>query len=358
MNEFLILNGRNISFREIRESTPEVNSEFEESTISFCRQWLNGQATFSLKTSGSTGVPKTISVTREQMLASANQTIDFFNLSPDDTVLVCLNTAYIAGIMMLVRGMQSGARIIAVDPIGNPLASMEEPVEFLAVVPLQLNNILEDPASMLKLESIRSTIVGGAPVSPVLMKKIASTRAAIWATFGMTETLTHFALRQLNPVWEEAFTVLNQTTIHLDDRGCLVVKSPVTDNREVVTNDLAEIAAANKFIWIGRIDNIINSGGVKLQVEDIEAKATSLLEDLQLHNNFFIGALPDEKLHEKVCLLVEADEEIEALEKADLARYFDKYAAPKRIAYLPRFVYTPTGKINRSASIKLADLLG
>jgi O-succinylbenzoic acid--CoA ligase len=291
------------------------------------------------------------------MLASARQTINFFNLTANDTVLVCLNTAYIAGIMMLVRGLEAGAKIIAIEPDGNPLADIDEPIDFMAIVPLQLNNILEEPSSLLKIESIRGSIVGGAPVSPVLMKKLASTKAAVWATFGMTETLTHFALRQLNPTLEEAFAVLNQTKIKLDDRGCLVINSPVTNNNDVITNDLARQHDDHSFTWLGRVDNIINSGGLKLQIEALETKAIKLMNDLKLDNNFFIGALPDEQLNEKVCLLIEANQEIDALEEAALGNYFDKFERPKRIAYLPRFVYTPTGKINRQATLNLISLL-
>ena len=354
----MILNGREIGYKDIRDGNIDANTEFEETTLSFCRQWLNEETSFSLNTSGSSGAPKTIEISRQQMLASARQTINFFNLAPKDTVLVCLNTAYIAGIMMLVRGLESGAKIITIEPEGNPLVEIDDTIDFLAIVPLQLNNILEDPTTLLKLESVKSTIVGGAPVSYTLQNKLSSTRASVWATFGMTETLTHFALRQLNPELEASYTVLDQTEIRLDERGCLVVKSPVTNNQELNTNDLAELSGDHKFKWLGRIDNVINSGAVKLQIEALEEKAVALLETLKLTNNFFIGALPDDTLGEKVCLLIEANEEIEALEKADLSSYFDKYEAPRRIAYLPRFVYTPTGKINRAASLRLIDLMG
>jgi O-succinylbenzoic acid--CoA ligase len=356
MNDILILNGQEIAYEDIKAGKVAGNTDFEEATLLFCRQWLNGQASFSLKTSGSTGTPKEIKVSREQMLASARQTINYFNLVPADSVLVCLNTAYIAGIMMLVRGFVAESKIIAVEPKANPLLDIEQKVDFLAVVPLQLEEILTNDATRDRLDRIRATIVGGAPVSYLLQKDLSRTAAQVWATFGMTETLTHFALRQLNPILESTYTAFDETTISMDNKGCLVVSSAVTNGEELVTNDLVELKSLNEFEWVGRIDNVINSGGVKLQLELLEKKAQWMMVEQQLNYNFFIAAAPDKKLGQQVELVIEGEEDEQLYDKIPWEDYFERFEKPRRIIFMPRFVYTPTGKINRKATIELRNL--
>ena len=356
MNDILILNGQEIAYEDIKAGKVSGNSDFEAATLQFCRQWLNGQATFSLKTSGSTGTPKEIKFSREQMLASAQQTIRFFKLVPEDTVLVCLNTAYIAGIMMLVRGFVAGSKIIAVEPVANPLLYVEQPVDFLAVVPLQLEAILNNDSTRDRLNKVRATIVGGAPVSYLLQKELAQNAAFVWATFGMTETLTHFALRQLSPKLESTYTVFDETNISVNNKGCLVVSSTVTNGETLVTNDLVELKSEREFEWLGRFDNVINSGGVKLQIELLENKAQWMMVEQQLNYNFFVAAAPDKKLGQLVELVIEGTEDEELYNKIPWEDYFERYEKPRRIIFLPRFVYTPTGKIDRKATLELRNL--
>ena len=346
----LSLNNKKISYEEIKKGIIVGNTPFEKSTLAFCRQWLNGQAAFSLKTSGSTGVPKGIMVSRAQMILSARQTIDYFNLSPEDTVLVCLNTAYIAGIMMLVRALEAEANIIAVEPIGNPMQDINQQIDFIAVVPMQLQQILDNAVTHIQLENCRAVIVGGALISVSLAKSIKDSAANIYATFGMTETLTHFALKQLSPNQENDFTTFEWVNIGQDSRGCLTVASSVTEDRVLVTNDLVEILSPNTFKWLGRIDNVINSGGVKLQIEDLERKIEHIFQDLNITNRFFISSKGDEILGEKVVLIVESNKVIEILSSMDWSEYMEKYEKPIEILYGSRFQETPTGKINRRKS--------
>lgn len=352
MAETLILNEREIPFEQIRNGSADVFTDFEKNTVGFCRQWLNGQATFSLKTSGSTGEPKTIVLKRQQMLISAQQTIDFFSLSPVDTVLVCLNTAYIAGIMMLVRGLQSGAKIIAVEPSANPLQSVNNTIDFAAVVPYQLSSALQNEATRQKLEKTRAVIVGGANVPYKLEQEVLRTKVNVWATFGMTETVTHFALRRINPNPADRYEVLGENTIGTDDRGCLIVQGPVTKNIQLVTNDKVEILSEKKFKWLGRYDNVINSGGVKLQIEIIEKQTEAIFSELHIDFPFFIGPYPDSKLGELVCLIIEAPIPIERLDEDDWQKRYDRYARPRKIMYMDEFERTPTGKIDRSKTLQ------
>lgn len=343
----LLLNGKAVSYSAIKAGSYYGETDFEKTTLSFCRQWLNGKGLFSLKTSGSTGEPKVINVSRYQMKLSAKQTIKYFNLSPEDTVLVCLNTAYIAGIMMLVRGLESGAKIIATEPRSNPFEKINTPIDFLAVVPLQLSDLLNTPRTKAKLEQCRAIIVGGAPVSLKLDEEIQNSNANIYATFGMTETLTHFALKQLNPIREESFTALDDVVLGQDDRGCLSIGSPVTENKILATNDLIELTSQISFKWLGRVDNVINSGGIKHQIEYLERKVEQALLHLALDYRFFIGSIKDEKLGEKIVLLIECESEIEAITKMNWTPYLDQFQKPRKIIYQKRFIETPTGKIDR-----------
>ena len=348
----LHLNNKIVTYDEIKAGTVDGETDFEQSTLVFCRQWLNGQATFSLKTSGSTGNPKTIEVTREQMQISARQTIEYFNLKPEDTVLVCLNTAYIAGIMMLVRAMVAGSKIIAVEPSGNPLLNTSKQIDFLAIVPLQLQQIVDEPITKSRLENCRSTIVGGSRISFELEEKLSTTKAKVFATFGMTETLTHFALRELNPEKEEYYTAFNDVTIGQDSRGCLTVASKVTGQKELITNDRIEIISERKFNWLGRIDNVINSAGVKIQIEDLEKNIEKAFSKLKLKNRFFVASLPDQLLGEKVVLVIEGNDKLSEVEQLDWRNYLNHYQKPKEIFYCHQFQETETGKINRQQTME------
>ena len=350
----LLLNGKSISYATIKDGVDRGETPFEQSTLSFCRQWINGKGLFSLKTSGSTGEPKEMSVSRDQMRLSAQQTIKFFNLSPEDTVLVCLNTAYIAGIMMLVRAFESGAKIIAIEPNSSPLENISYQVDFIAVVPLQLSDMLNSTDSKSKLEKCRAIIVGGAPVSVRLEEEIKKSTANIYATFGMTETLTHFALKQLNPVNEDCFTVLDEVILGQDNRGCLTVASPVTDNKVISTNDQIELVSQISFKWLGRIDNVINSGGIKLQIETLERVVEKVFYDINLDYRFFISSRPDEKLGEKVVLIIECETELDVIKSINWSQHFEQYQIPREVNYSKRFVETPTGKINRQESLKIS----
>jgi len=348
----LILNDKIISYEEIKEGIALGKTDFEQSTLTICRQWLNGQATFSLKTSGSTGSPKEINVSREQMKLSAAQTIDYFNLSSAHTVLVCLNTASIAGIMMVVRALESGAKIIAVEPSGNPLQDINQQIDFVAVVPLQIQQILNNAKTRNQLKNCRAVIVGGAQVSIALANSIKESAANIYATFGMTETLTHFAIKQLSPVQQNHFTALDGVIIGQDNRGCLTVVSAVTKQKLLITNDVIELLSANSFKWLGRIDNVINSGGVKLQIEALEVKVEATFNDLGITNRFFITPTPDEQLGEKVTLVIESDINLASLKSPDWGKYFTKYEMPKKILFCDKFQQTLTGKINRVQTLK------
>ncbi|WP_299821287.1 AMP-binding protein [uncultured Pontibacter sp.] len=367
MNEdFLLLNGKKFYYDEIanysfRNSIP-LNG-YESKTLEFCRSWLNGIQEFPIQTSGSTGTPKTIVLTRAQLEASARRTISLLNLQKSDTTLVCLNTEYIAGMMMLARGFMAELQMVIVEPIGNPisLVGREEQIAFASFVPMQLQTILQEtPEALPQLNNMKGILVGGAPVSPTLQRELQQIKAPVYHTYGMTETASHIALRRLNgPEAAEYYQVLHNIDIGLDKRGCLTIKGDITNNELLVTNDIVELLTHDRFKWIGRVDNVINSGGVKVQVEKVELAIAEAFADLTDSPRFFIAPQPDELLGEKVVLVLEGDTftpENEEILMERLRSKLRKFELPKELYYSPAFTMTATGKLSRQRTLQKLGL--
>lgn len=351
-----VINDVAYSHHQIVSGNVNVSTNFEKSTFDFCQAWLSGQEQFKLSTSGSTGIPKEIIFSRDQLIASAKMTQTALSLKPGDTALVCLDTKYVAGQMMLVRSFIVGMNVIAVNPVANPLSAVRQnqKIDFAAFVPYQLQAILDTtPAN---LENVGVALIGGAPVNASTKKKIMNSNCQLYATYGMTETISHIALMKLNGTDNEAsFNALEGVSIKLDDRGCLVINANFL-NQPVVTNDLVQLISGHQFNWLGRWDNIINTGGVKVSPEKIENQLDTLFEELSLSNRFFIAPFPDPQLGEKVCLIVEGEslslrvvEKLREVMKSKLS----KYEAPKEIRFVRSFEETNTGKINRTKTINL-----
>jgi O-succinylbenzoic acid--CoA ligase len=354
-------------------------SDNQRAALDFCQRWLGGEAAFVVHTSGSTGAPKLIALRREQMEASAQATGEALGLHAGMRALVCLPVRYIAGQMMLVRGLELGLAMTLVEPAGDPLAGLpaDATFDFTAMVPLQLQTLLAGPPGYReRLNQMRAILVGGAPVSAALEQQIQTLTAPIYHTYGMTETATHIALRRLNgPNASPWFHPLPGVAIDVDNRSCLRIKSPMTLDHWLQTNDLVELAPAAchlppatchlppatchlppaTFRWLGRWDNVINSGGVKVQVEIVEAAVEQAWLALGWpERRFFVAGLPDERLGEAVTLVVEgaplAVEDEQAL-LADTQRRLERFQQPRRVIYSPHLVETATGKIDRRASL-------
>ncbi len=353
---WITINGRAYSHKElISQPTEPTQSDFERATLKFCQAWLSGQQEFTIQTSGSTGAPKSMVLQRSQMEASARQTIDALQLKAGDTALICLDTQYIAGQMMLVRSLIAGMNIVAVGPTSNPLEKMGvQPIDFVALVPYQLEHIFEHAAK--KINRIRCAIIGGAAISNSLKEKITHSASEMYATYGMTETLSHIALQRLNgPNAQDYFEAFPTIDLRLDQRGCLCIKAPYLPD-EVVTNDLAEKVTEKKFKWLGRVDNIINSGGVKVIPEKVESVFERILDSFEIKNRFFIAGLPDQKLGSKVTVVFEGppfNKEIREEILLEAARHLNKYELPREFLFVPQFKQTATGKINRGSTLTL-----
>jgi O-succinylbenzoic acid--CoA ligase len=314
----------------------------------FLTDWFSTEDVIIVQTSGSTGTPKPIPLKKEYMKNSALATGDFFQVKEKTKALCCLPIEFIAGKMMVVRGLILGWHLDVVEPSSNPLENGHQPYDFAAMVPLQLSNSLD------KVELIDQLIVGGGVVSHQLEKAIQGLSTKIYATYGMTETITHIAVKPLNlssqgSMTKRFYQTLPNVSITQDKRNCLVINAPKISDEPVITNDVVEILSPIEFQWKGRFDNVINSGGVKLHPEDIEQKLLPYIS-----NRFFIAGLPDEQLGEKLVLVVEGEKNaVISNNVRNLKNKFSKFEIPKDILFVPKFKETATGKIQRIKTLKL-----
>ena len=308
--------------------------EFEKPVGDFLLDWFDAKSYVEMPTSGSTGIPKIIRVDKQAMVNSAIATGDFFELSAGNTALHCLPVKYVAGKMMLVRAMILGLDLEFVAPSSHPLRDTDENFDFAAMVPMQAQNSIAD------LKRIKKLIVGGAKINAALEKKLMKLPTNIYETYGMTETISHIAAKK---VGEKAFTVFPNVTISYDDSNCLVIHAPRISEELIVTNDVVELINENQFIFLGRIDNVINSGGIKLMPEQIEEKLAGKIDA-----RFFISSKADTELGEKIMLVIEGNPF--DVDKT-IFDALDKYEKPKEILFVPKFKETANGKVIRNESL-------
>jgi O-succinylbenzoic acid--CoA ligase len=250
--------------------------------------------------------------------------------------------------MMLVRAMVWDCEIHLVEPSANPLMDMENKFDFVAMVPLQVQTCLENEKSLEKLRSITNLIIGGAPISGKLKSDLAKNGTKAWQTFGMTETVSHFALAEINSD-ELLYHLLPGVQIGQDSRGALWVKSKMSGPEPIQTNDLIELRSKNTFVWLGRVDFVVNSGGIKLFPELIEQKAEGVIEEIFPGISFFFCGEKDENLGEMLVLCLETAESSSRVKilKERFKDVLGKYELPKKIYFSPKFARTESGKINR-----------
>lgn len=346
-------------FINAHRSLPTPQTAYEARTLGFCQQWQAGETAFLLHTSGSTGVPKPIRLTRSQMVASAQVTGQTFGLQPGDRALCCLDVRYVAGLMMIVRALELNLNLAVVEPSSDPLKAWprEMSLDFVAFVPLQLQHLLrKSPDERLVLRSAKAILVGGAPVPAQLETELEQLEAPVFATYGMTETVSHVAIRRLNgPVRSDAFQLLDGVEAGTDGRGCLWVRGGMTDYALVQTNDLVEWIDIRQFRWIGRFDSIINSGGVKIQPERVEDVVAPVLLTAGINSRFFIAGLPDERLGECVSLVNEGNPlpaDVRERIRIAVETQVSRYAVPRRWLSVSRFSETATGKVDQRSTLQ------
>lgn len=349
---FVSLNGKKVDLKNIHQITP--STDFEEDVLGFIHDWQSGQTEFLQQTSGSTGAPKMIELTRAQMMASALLTINTLALSPDQNSLLCLSPQYIGGKMMIVRSLLNKMNLIVVEPSSNPFINVDNIIHFAALTPMQMQQSLNNDESFKKVRSINNIILGGGPVSYALANKIdRAMQGACYSTYGMTETSSHIALKKLNGTDKSSyFTCFEDIEINLDERDCLTINGSVTNFETIITNDRVNLINANQFEWLGRIDNVINSGGIKIQSEKVERIIERYFNENGFSNRFFVTGQPDELLGQKVVLFVEKEGNTpEETVLSELKGQLPAYHVPKEILFVDQFIETPNGKINRRATV-------
>lgn len=336
------INGESFSnSEELIAFSQSISKEINQ----FLKDWFSINPYIVVKTSGSTGNPKSIHLRKDFMINSALATGRYFQLKENTKALCCLPIKFIAGKMMLVRALTLGWDLDVVEPKSNPLQEITKEYDFSAMVPLQLRN------SILKIDQIKTLIVGGGMVSRDLEKAIQTVHTKCYATYGMTETSTHVAVKKLNKFTQlelesaSVYKTLPDITISKDKRSCLIIHAPKVSDETIITNDVVDIVSKTEFKWKGRLDHVINSGGVKLHPEEIEQKLSHTI-----HSRFFVAGIPDDILGEKLILLIEG-ENYQITKK-----YFSKlsrFEIPRATYFIPKFLETGTGKINRHKTLDL-----
>ena len=313
----------------------------------FLEDWWSPAPTMQLQTSGSTGTPKILHATRTAMLASAEATCRAFGLKAGDSALLCLPLRYVAGKMMVVRALVGGLKLITAEPSSTPLASVDTAIDFAPLVPMQMATTLASPGGMAALARVQTILLGGGFVNPSLEEQLQELPCRVFTSYGMTETLSHIALRAANgPQRSDWYTPLPGVKISLSAAQTLQISVAYLGINTLTTNDIAELAPDGRFRIIGRADAVINSGGIKIQAEEIEQSLHSRtgLQVLAL-------PLPHPTLGQCVALLWEGPAEKEAELQAACA-HLPRYHKPLHIqnATLPR---TENGKIARAAAASL-----
>ncbi len=339
-------NGLQFSEIELKEFTEQLKvkgDDYEQKIGKFIAKWLADTPTITVKTSGSTGTPKKIVLQKEQMIASAQATDVFFKLGENTSALLCLPANFIAGKMMLVRAMVLGWDLHVVAPEKDALTQYDNTYDFAAMVPYQVFHTLD------AIHKIKKLIIGGGAVSSELRERLQEVPTQVFETYGMTETITHIAVKRINGLTASSnFSALPDVTFEQDERGCLVINATTISEEKIITNDIVLLLSATEFNWLGRFDNVINSGGYKLYPEVIETKLSSLID-----RPFVIIGEKDEELGERAVLVFEAPNTDEMPNYSAAFNLLDAYERPKKVYAISQFPHTETGKIRRAAVVGL-----
>ncbi|MBB4036757.1 O-succinylbenzoic acid--CoA ligase [Dysgonomonas hofstadii] len=317
-----------------------TKSDFHRELYLFLQNWFSRSPFLKVKTSGSTGTPKEMLVEKSRMMQSAQLTCSFLELKEGDKSLLCMSLDYIAGKMMVVRALIAGLDLYPVSPSGNPLKNNDITYDFAAMIPMQVYNSLQSDIERKCLAGIRNLIIGGGAIDTQLAEQLKGFPNDIYSTYGMTETLSHIALRKINGNdASENYMPFSSVNLLLSQEGALIIDAPLVSREKLYTNDIAEINDDGSFRILGRKDNVINSGGVKIQIEEVER----LLKPY-INNPYAITSSTDPKFGEIVVLVVEED-----IDPLIFEGKLPDYYFPRRIVKVDSIPLTETGKINRPA---------
>lgn len=332
------LNGVTHSVTSLKQEAREMIATKEDHLCELGQlilHWFDSSENITQRTSGTTGPPKEIQLKKKAMCASAAATVAFFDVKEGSKALLCMSTQFVGGKLMFIRALLFGWELDVCKPTARPLMGNAKYYDFVAMVPMQVEN------SVAELDQIGTLLIGGAKVAPSLAQKVATKSTKVYETYGMTETITHMAARKIGTPY---FEVLPHASIQTDDRGCLLIDAPSVNPNRIVTNDLVNQIDATRFEWLGRYDNVINSGGVKLYPEQIEEKLAA-----KIVSRFFIAGKADDYLGTKVILVIESEPyHLEDTIFEGLA----KYEKPKEVQFVAQFAETASGKVIRNKNIK------
>ncbi len=312
---------------------------------SFVSEWRSASSTMESKTSGSTGKPKTILLDKSKMRNSALMTGKYFGFKPFEKVVLSLSPHTIGGKMLIVRAILHQMELIVLNPQRNPLKEINFPIGFISMVPMQLQTVLTESPD--KLNLVHNLLLGGAPVSVDLENQIRDFTCNFFESFGMTETMSHVAIRKLSQPELQPFEGLEQVTFSQLEAGKLIIHAPHLGLNTLETNDIVKLVDSKHFHWLGRADFAINSGGIKFHPEVIERKINGLIE-----KRFFVAGEKDEILGERLILIIEGDEFDASSLFTVLKSHLSPYEIPKKVYWINHFVETKSGKVNRVETLK------
>jgi O-succinylbenzoic acid--CoA ligase len=339
-----------LSAEEIQQlkSSPFPENEYASLVFKFAKGWLSGQQYFEFNTSGSTGAPKTIIHSRTAIIASIESTAAALSLKAGDTALLCLNVEMTGGRMMLYRALHLGLQLTTVSPSGNPFSHTTNHFDFLSFVPLQIQQILEHKEYAERLNLAKAIILGGTYVSDAIIASLQMITSPVYSTYGMTETISHIALQRLNGNEKENYYhTLPGVELSLDERGCLCIKGKVTYDEMITTNDLAILHDAQHFSIHGRADQMINSGGIKINPFTLEASIEEVLKQESI-KEYFMAGLPHHSLGQMLVLFVLSENNDNSLLMEELKKILKvSYMLPKKIISVQQFIYNASGKTDR-----------
>lgn len=332
----LNINLKNSDWNDLKQI--ENSASWWVSIIDFLEELAREQDYVTLQTSGSTGEAKVMKVEKYKLFNAALRTVDFFSLNSSTKGLLCLSANYIAGKMMIIRALVSGMHLHAVEPNSNPLKALKNSIDFAAMVPMQVKHGLQYPE---KFNLLKTLIIGGGLVDNSLKESLLKTTVKAYETFGMTETLSHIALKEISNN-QTFFKVLDGIEIGQGYHQELIINVPNLGIYGLKTTDIIDLKGSGQFAWIGRKDFVINSGGIKLHPELIEQKIEHLIQQ-----PFCILGLPDKTLGERVCLIIEGDYFDSSELNKQIKLLVDNYEQPKSVLFAKEFPLTKTGKIKR-----------
>lgn len=303
----------------------------------FLEQWSGGEDYITAHTSGSTGSPKEIRLLKSDMINSALATCRFFDIGKGSRMVNPLSVDYIAGKMMVVRALVSDSELWIEKPSMTPLKDWEsgDLIDLLPVVPAQIPGLMASG----RMRCVKNIIIGGSKLDRSIEESLVENGVSAYCTYGMTETCSHVAMRKIG---QEVYSAMPGFRFSKDERGCLVIESSSMSFGRLVTNDVVDLESATSFRWVGRFDNVINSGGIKFFPEQIEAK----IADLIIGRDFYISSRPSATWGNELILLIEGSKPINGLSE-NLSDRLTRYERPKAIIYKEHFMRTSSGKIIR-----------